>query len=290
MKSSEVKKPQFKLSQSFYLRDGWLDKAFREIETSSESGSIFSKSDGPVRLGLGTNMVIALRYWMDAANLLSFEKKLHPTLSPLGELLSETDPYLESKGSWEIIHANLVGNICKAPLFYFCFNVLPAHSSFSKNSFATDFMTWYKKAFKEEVAENLVKDDFSVLTRSYCLVQNDDPEDNLLCPLSSIGLLREEKGEFFVKTAPSLDDLDPWIFYYLLLTTAKSKEDSFDYFWSLDLGPAKLFNLDRDEFMEMLGRLKTLGLISIVRTAGLNVVKLEASDFSIDKALKTERA
>ena len=289
MENNNRRKPQFKLSQSFHIREGWLDKGFREMRIANGSKNIFSKADGTVLLGVGSNMVSAIRYWMETAGLFELGHKAKPILNETGLLLSEMDPYLLAAGSLELIHANIVGNILRAPLFYFCFNVLPVHASFSRESFVSDFGSWYRTTFNEASPANQVGDDFSVLVKSYISEQVEDPEDNLNCPLSFLELIKEEDGGYYSKRTAPLEKLDPSVFYYLLKRAADADEESFEHFENIPNGPARLFNLDRDAFMAMLGRLKSDGYLNFIRTAGLNVVQLGKDDYPLEKALKDMR-
>lgn len=57
MKPSNIK---FKKNESFYIRDGWFDKALNTIAENQEN-NIFAKNNGIRMLGIGANMVKGLR-------------------------------------------------------------------------------------------------------------------------------------------------------------------------------------------------------------------------------------
>src|SRR5437667_11774574 len=68
--------PQESLSfsghETFVLRYGWLKKAF---DAATDDPSVFSHDDAIVRLGVGKNMVRAIRHWALAANILEEESR-----------------------------------------------------------------------------------------------------------------------------------------------------------------------------------------------------------------------
>ena len=54
---------KFKGHESFAIRRGWLYKGMKHVR---ERGDIFLAKDAMEELGLGSNMVKSLRYWMQA--------------------------------------------------------------------------------------------------------------------------------------------------------------------------------------------------------------------------------
>lgn len=55
--------------QSFHIRDGWLYKGMSAIRGDQELGitpdpTIFTHQESPQLLGIGRNMVRALRFWV----------------------------------------------------------------------------------------------------------------------------------------------------------------------------------------------------------------------------------
>jgi hypothetical protein len=66
--------PVFANHETFHPRFGWLKKGF---DAAKNNADIFSQDDAPVRLGVGKNMVRAIRYWCSAFKLL--DKNNAPT-------------------------------------------------------------------------------------------------------------------------------------------------------------------------------------------------------------------
>ena len=60
---------KFKKNESFYIRDGWMEKAINTIK-NNEGTNIFAKNDGINYLGIGSNMVKGLKYWLQASRII----------------------------------------------------------------------------------------------------------------------------------------------------------------------------------------------------------------------------
>src|SRR5687768_6157952 len=94
MKPFDTERFSFGRHESFPLRFGWLSKGYR---LWCDSETAFDEDDATVALGVGKNMVHAIRYWMIAAQVAVLkEHELVPT--PIGmSIFCSTgwDPYLE---------------------------------------------------------------------------------------------------------------------------------------------------------------------------------------------------
>ena len=270
----------FKASQSFVLRDGWVQKAFIEMEKQPDV-NVFSKKDGVIYLGVGSNMVTSIKYWLDAAGIIKPGSKKIPELSELGALIQKYDPFLESTLSWSMIHMRLARNFESAPLFSFLFNCLDVAESFTKESFKED-VSKYIESKGEVPNSQYIEDDFGVLVRSYISTGKSDPEDNMDCPLSSLGLLKQIGRGQFRKTPISLEVLDIHVVYYLLKSLLGKKDSiTFDDAVSLPEGPCKIFNLDRTSLMSILIMLDNAGFVKVTRTAGLNTIYFNRKTYKL---------
>lgn len=86
---------------SFYCRQFWLKKGFEHLK----QGKIFN-DDAVIDLGVGRNMVNAVRFWSNAFGIQSGDK--------IGELAKKLfsddgfDPYIEDIGTLWLLHAQLI--------------------------------------------------------------------------------------------------------------------------------------------------------------------------------------
>lgn len=260
---------KFKKNETFHIREGWLQKAIIAI---GKGESIFSKNNGNVILGIGTNMVKALRYWLQACDITKRDS-LKTELTDFGNLLLEYDRYIENNFSLFLIHYNLVTNIFYNPIGYTIFNM--NINSFTKQDIS-EAIVMYLNEKDYKVKKDYVDDDLTVFLSSYF---NDDkyknPEDNYFCPLSNLKLLRKQ-GNKYVKNCPHYGDLSYLVVYYSLCCMYE-REKSFNISDSMNepKSPTRIFNLDKSIYLQYLDEMKNNKLITINKTAGLNSVYFE---------------
>src|SRR5262249_13821575 len=118
----------FARHETFHPRYGWLKKGF---DHASEDPGVFLREDATTILGVGKNMVRAIRYWCLAYKVLREERRddnfrlfdLYPTEFGT-RLLGDHgwDPYLEDPGSLWLLHWLLLRSPCRAPGWWAVFN------------------------------------------------------------------------------------------------------------------------------------------------------------------------
>ena len=109
--------PVFARHETFHPRYGWLKKGF---DLATQYPGIFTDDHAPVRLGVGKNMVKAIRYWCNAFKVLENDQP-----SNFGQqLLSDDgyDPFLENPASLWLLHWHLLKPTCEAAAWYYTFN------------------------------------------------------------------------------------------------------------------------------------------------------------------------
>ena len=72
MRPLDAAKPMFARHETFHPRYGWFRKAY---SFAAEDPRIFSREDAPVRIGVGKNMVRAIRFWGLAAKLIEVNER-----------------------------------------------------------------------------------------------------------------------------------------------------------------------------------------------------------------------
>ena len=73
MRLTEAAVPVFARHETFHPRYGWFRKAYRSV---AEDPHIFDSEDAPVRIGVGKNMVRAIRFWGLAAGLIEEDSEI----------------------------------------------------------------------------------------------------------------------------------------------------------------------------------------------------------------------
>ena len=257
----------FKRSESFYIRDGWFEKAINVIH-ENEPNSIFHKNDGITYLGIGSNMVKGLKYWLTAAGIISGKES---QLTEFGRLLYTYDQYLDHTFSWFMIHYNLVTNIEECPIFHMIFT--RNFPVFEKSNAVTALYEIFETE-DEKVNRKYIDADLSTFTKSYVnetVIEN--PEDNYACPLAELKLLKKEKNKYSKKT-PSYRSLSYLAVYYALTQMYDNAFDIEDSMKEED-SPLRIFNLDKYMYMQYLDEMRRNQLVTINKTAGLNTVYFE---------------
>lgn len=269
---SDKKSLKLKRHETFSIREGWLEKAINLLE---KYPNCFVKDNGQQILGIGTNMVKSLRYWVEACGLIKFSQGKGYFYEELGEFLKEKDPYLNNKTSWWLIHLYLSSNFEDAPVFNTFFNI-------NLNKFDKDQLFNQIKDFLDENyaigADSSLESDCSILLKSYFSDDFSNPEDNMTCPLSRLGLITTFDKKIYSKSQPKYSDLDYKVVYYCMIKSFKNsdsfKGNSFNledmYEWKNN--PINIFNLSKSSLFQYLDEMKKNGLINLVKTAGLNTV------------------
>ena len=188
---------KFKGHETFFIRKGWLSKGMKNINTNPIL--FVDKNNNPMdELGLGSNMVKSLRYWLLATGLTIEEiskedKKRHQKLTDgFGQIIFNNDRFLEETGTLHLIQYKLASNKKDATSWYFFFNKFNMNE-FTKEDFIIE-MNKYLAEEKETVpATSSIADDFTCIINTYLSraktqQKEIDSENNIDCPLGELGL------------------------------------------------------------------------------------------------------
>ena len=273
-------KVRIKGHEKFPLREGWLTKGLFAV---NEKGvKLFNDSDATDILGVGTNMVKSIRYWMQAFQLVERRGNTEE-LTELAKTILEKDPYFEKDSTLWILHSNIARNLSGATSWYMFFNMFDI-DEFEKNDLVKFIHKEAQNYSGQTIPENSVKDDVDVLLSMYSKYDeaHDDPEDKNQSPLSSLGLIKKA-GDGYVKVQPDLRKLDDIIILYELSILMKEKKElSIDAIVDGKCGIGKIYNLSRVASNQYLEKLENKGYITINRTAGLDMVYSNNIPASID--------
>ena len=172
---------------SFQCRQLWLKKGFDYID----SKKTFNDDDAVVKLGVGKNMVSAIRYWMKAFNVIDSQDL--PT--EFGTALFSNDgwdPFLEDDASLWLLHYQLIKTNL-ASTYNIIFNEFRKEKIFFTKE---TFLSYFKRRRDAELAlnfnENTLADDFIVFQKMYQGNNsiNKDVEDGFSGILSELDFLK----------------------------------------------------------------------------------------------------
>lgn len=177
--------------ETFHLRFSWLAKGFARL---TETPDLFTDIDkATLTLGVGKNMVLSIRYWLRAAQLLDDSSD---TTTEIGNYLFNSDgadPFMEDEGTLWLIHWLIASNTNTATTISWFFNKY--HKGlFDQNELRAAFSNYLKESViqNRRPAASTLKNDISVLTRLYAKSHSSNVvEDALDSPLSELGLINE---------------------------------------------------------------------------------------------------
>jgi len=236
---------------SFQCRHFWLKKGFDYVKSRKS----FHDEDAVVKLGVGKNMVAAIRFWLKAFNIVDF--KDNPT--DFGaNLLDDNgwDPFLEDDASLWLLHYQLVkANF--ASTYGLIFNELRRERlSFNRDSYL-NFLKRKKDTHTDLVYnEKTAMLDFDVFIKMYQGhdINSKAIEDGFSGILSDINLLKtvgDGKNVQYQIENTERDNLPEEVLLYSIL-------DNQTYGYSISINslendynsPGVIFALDRSSMVE----------------------------------------
>lgn len=156
--------------ESFPIRYGWLKKAVDSVALDNLS---FSQEDALISLGVGKNMVRAIKHWAlatqmvaETANPTTKRNSLHVT--PLGSALlldGGWDPFLEDPASLWLVHWHLVSELTRAALWHLIFTVCPRRE-FTRDD-VSEFASIQFRRLSILVTKSVIDRDVDCFVRTY---------------------------------------------------------------------------------------------------------------------------
>lgn len=200
---------------SFYLREGWLRKGLLAI---CEDPAIFSNANLTKAidvLGVGANMVKAVRYWLEVCFLIEKDRVGKTNFKPswFSKHIIENDPYFQRIETLWFLH------------FYFSTNVPLWTVLFQNNTLPNFTKVQAKQLIAMDIADKQLHYSASTLSSALDVflatylwdrsASTRNPEDNLISPLNRLKLLWKEKDLYSFRTV-SDKDVSPLFLYFLL--------------------------------------------------------------------------
>lgn len=271
---------RFSGHQSFAFRNTWLTKGV--LECAANPG-VFRADDALVTLGVGKNMVDAIKYWCIATRVIEPHNDERHNYQPsaIGRRLfldaGGWDPYLEDQGTIWLLHWLLATNGDFATTAYYAFNEMP-ELEFSRGALIHALAGIATKRNVRATPDTL-KRDVGVFVRSYAGGQDSSTasvEDTLDCPLAELKLLYEEplRDTYAFARGPK-DTLPTEVFFYGLCEFARGRGTqrslTFDELAYYPGSPGRVFKLDEFALAERLEEIATLtnDAWQFTETAGL---------------------
>jgi hypothetical protein len=281
--------PAFARHETFHPRYGWLRKAY---EATVADPAAFLDEKATTNLGVGKNMVRAIRYWglaykvIDEVPAPDNPRLTHVKPARFGnQLLSDGgwDPYLEDPGSLWFLHWLLLrpNPACRAPAWWAIFNS-PRSLEFTDTALVAELRRFCDEQVEivGEVAESSLMKDARCLLRMYGNVTQgrDLPEDSIDSPFAELDLIRPVPGsrrEFTINRGPKRtlpDEILTWTCLdYLQLSGARGRTISMAALTRSPGSPGRAFALTETSLTDALSRFseRHSGVISLTDAAGI---------------------
>lgn len=277
---------KFRAHDTFFIRKGWLSKGMKHI--CNKPDVFVDKEENPMDvLGIGSNMVKALRYWLQAVGLTSEPNsgKRLQALTELGQTIYENDRYIEEMGTLQLLQYKLASNKEDATAWYYFFNEF-GMTEFTKEDFVVALQNYvYMNEEDASVAIRSLNDDFACIINTYVPRYKSNPgkvsaENNIDCPLGELGMidvLNKEK-KIYKKAIPSTTIFNPWIILAIIVDQAKDrKEINLNELLTAPCNIGRIFNLDAISMLDVLHKIERIAEIKIIRTAGLDIIRINHS-------------
>lgn len=302
-------KAKFTGHDTFPLRYGWLYKSINHLknmgkfQTSNEEHT----RAAIVELGVGKNMVNAIRYWAEACSFavpVSDNGRIEHQVSELGEYVfgsggpeSGADPFLEKMGTVWLVHFLLNFSYENLTAYRYFFNYSNIQS-FEKKKLLEDFADESVFLTGSEVSNvSTLKKDLDCFINTYSkkrkLVTGKKnltvDEDHFSSPLSELNLLNENANSFYISELAERVSLPIEIFIYALVKflsaeNADSSADTidFDSLLSKPCSPGRIFRLSESGLGHKLDEAQEFsqGNIKWIDSLGLRQVRVSGDIFS----------
>ncbi|WP_244183085.1 DUF4007 family protein [Vibrio hangzhouensis] len=286
--SIESSSLKFSGHQTFPIRYGWIYKIIQEVKDGKSIAGKDEVESQMERMGMGKNMVLSVRHWVRALNLVTCtdKKALTYELTPLAHKLfvgeNAYDEYLDKIGTTWLLHWLLQSiptekaELNASRFFFNYFNGIKV----SKDRLTIDIHDSLAHHDKPLTDATLGKD-IDCLLQMYAqktLQPGKINEDSFASPFTELGLLKHEEGKNYLAELSKRSSLPIETFAYAVIDFMQNKlKDSnvntlsFDALLN-DIGsPGKVFRLSSNGLSEKLDELELLseGRIAWTDTQGL---------------------
>jgi len=176
--------------ESFPCKSLWLKKGYDFMMTKKD----FNSPEAVVELGVGKNMVAAIRYWYKAFGLNNGDERIRWIPDFLFNDQDGKDRYMEDLGTLWLLHFLLVYSDTASLYNLFFIDFQKERRRFDRNQ----IVTFVRRKMAENNQEylfnaNTVKKDVGVLLQNYCLPRNPQSNEDYSTLLMDLDLLRQKE-------------------------------------------------------------------------------------------------
>ena len=259
-------------NETFVLREGWLTKGIKLVKDSSSNP--FLGEDAIIRFGMGTNMIKALRYYLNISGMIVDKKNQCAINEEKGiDVLIKKDPYFEDDFCYFLFHYLIVSNIEKKTVFYFLFNNIETEMFTKEN--VVEVIKKTASSSNEKINDETLRKDVNVALNMYTKEKKiENIEDTYISPLINLKLIKKIDSNYYKKVSENTKYLPPNLVYYSIINCMREDEDaiSLNDLTNRENSPSRVFNLNKDQMNMYIDVLKKKGMLRYESTAGLNMI------------------
>lgn len=197
MQLFDAAEPTFARHETFHPRYGWFRKAYA---VAARDPYVFASEDAPVEIGVGKNMVRAIRFWGLAAKLVVEDpdsSRRKPSVLPTrcGHALfgeSGWDPYMEDPGTLWLLHWLLLVPPSRLPVWWIALHEFHP-VEFTEEDLESAVVAHLAGVSRWSMPHpSSIKKDISALLRTYAPAESGGRaglDDLLDCPLRELNLI-----------------------------------------------------------------------------------------------------
>lgn len=240
--------------ESFPCKTLWLKKGYDFIK----KGGDFNASEAVVDLGVGKNMVSAIRFWIKSFGL-NKDSQTHWIAEYILNSNKGKDPYMEDLGTLWLLHFLLVYTNEASLYKLFFIDFQKERRLFNKDQVTTFVKRKMRDTGKENsFNKNTVKKDVGVLLHNYCLPRNPQSNEDFSTLLMDLDLLRqtdktdgtEDNEDKYYFNIEGKREVTPSIFLFAVLLIKEKNDNSIPYDVLHELG--LIFCMTDLEIIDML--------------------------------------
>lgn len=292
----------FAIHQTFHPRFGWIKKGY---DAADNDPNVFNRAEAPVILGVGKNMVEAIKAWSTATHVISrVPKPDRPRMSvavhtPLGRALLDNktgvDPYIEDPTTLWVLHWQAISEITLLPVWWATFNDFTA-LEFTENDLLRFCIEEIASTGWPQPKESSIQKDVDCLLRMYTRRDTRARQtlDELLdSPFRELGIIRpapagRDTYRFVRGAKPGLSAAA--ITYacldYLAITDPDSRTASLTRLSSDPGSPGRLMKLTEDVIQSALeDTARGVAGIRMAAPAGVTQLVLDMPPIQLAKAV-----
>ncbi|MCK5051085.1 MAG: DUF4007 family protein [Candidatus Cloacimonetes bacterium] len=257
---------------TFYLREGWLKKGLFEVQRNPEIFQANNLIKAIDSLGIGSNMVTSLKYWLLYFELIEKDSDHKYKMSKFADMIISMDNYLNKNGTLWLLHLRSSNN---SSIWKIMFQEMEI-AKFSKEQ-VFDRVIIRLKEDDKKFADKTIRNAVNIFINTYYHENNKDPEDNIYSPLSKLRLIVKDIDNHFKFRNIPANEIPIYLIYYIIFT----KDDKIILKRAFEI-INRYIRIDMNNLKKNLRQLEKRKFISIDRAAGLNNIS-KRRDFNDDE-------